>query len=177
MVPNHLLKETKHGIQGIAMVKTRFEGVDQSTHDIVGLFSLLGPALGSSSASSATLNREVFYPLNFLTGEPVGLRVIKIVRIFSDVDVIFPLLPHNEPILARMKSALVIQNASLVTCEHARVFFSRSSYIPAFPGSKGEGRNLGPGEASFNYAGIPTSLAPRTPKLQHRETSYEINTP
>ena len=80
------------------MVKTRFEGVNQSTHDIVGLFSLLGPALGSSSASSATLNREVFYPLNFLTGEPfLGLRVIKIVRVFSDVDVIFPLLPHNEP--------------------------------------------------------------------------------
>ena len=160
------------------MVKTRFEGVDQSTHDIVGLFSLLGPALGSSSASSATLNREVFYPLNFLTGEPfLGLRVIKIVRVFSDVDVIFPLLPHNEPILARMKSALVIQNTSLVTCEHARVFFARSSYIPAFPGSKGEVRNLGPGEASFNYAGIPTSFAPRTPQLQHSETSYEINAP
>ena len=59
---NHFLKETKHGIQWIAMVKTRFEGVDQSTYDIVGLFSLLGPVLGSSSVSSATLNREVFYP-------------------------------------------------------------------------------------------------------------------
>ena len=175
---NHLLKETKHGIQGIAMVKTRFEGVDQSTHDIVGLFSLFGPALGSSSTSSPTLNREVFYPLNFLTGEPfIGLRVSKIVRIFSDVDMIFSLLTHNELILARMKSALVIQNTSLVAYEHARVFFARSSYIPAFPGSKGEVRNLGPVETSFNYAGIPTSFAPRTPKLQHSETGHEINTP
>jgi hypothetical protein len=122
-----LLKETKHGIQGIAMVKTRFEGVDQSTHDIVGLFSLLGPALGSSSASRTTLNREVFYPLNFLTGEPFGLRVIKIVRIFSDVDVIFPLLPHNEPILARMKSASLY---TLFVCQGFSEDLPHHTYIP-----------------------------------------------
>jgi hypothetical protein len=144
------------------------------------LHALFGPAW-QQQHQPPHLERGGFDPLNFLTGEPIiRPRLVKIVRIVSIVDLILSLLSHNEmlePILARMKSALVRQNTSLVAYEHARVFFARSSYIPAFPGSKGEVRNLGPVETSFNYAGIPTSFAPRTPKLQHSETGHEINTP
>jgi hypothetical protein len=114
------------------------------------LHALFGPAW-QQQHQPPHLERGGFDPLNFLTGEPIiRPRLVKIVRIVSIVDLILSLLSHNEmlePILARMKSALVRQNTSLVACEQARVFFAYSSYISSFPGSKGGAGYLGPGEA------------------------------
>ena len=173
------MKQSKHRIQRIAVVETRFKGTNQSTHDVVVLIALFGPTLGSSSTSSPAMDGEIFYPLNFLTGEPfLNKRLVKIAETVSGFikkKFLFS-LETLEPILARIKLALGVQKVTLLARRQACVFFAHSSNKPAFP-DKGFASNLDPGETFPNYADVPTPFASRTPKLQHSETSHEINTP